>query len=727
MNIHIKQRDYTDCGAACLASVAAYYKLKLPVARIRQYAGTDKRGTNILGLLEAAKKMGFEAKGVRGSYKDLAGIPVPAIAHLVVDGTFHHFVVIYKVGAADVRIMDPFTGKMVRKNHDVFEKEWDGVLVILSPSESFKPGKDGKGTGSRFLQLLNPHKAVMIQVIFGALIYTVLGLSSSVFVQKIVDHVLIDGDRNLLNLLSAGMLAILLLQLFIGVTKTIFTLRTGQQIDAGLILGYYKHLLRLPQQFFDNMRAGEIISRINDAVKIRTFINDVSSNLAINIFVVFFSFALMFTYYWKLALVMCAIIPLYLIIYHVANLLNRRVQRKLMEDGAELESQLVESIGTAATIKRFGLEDFTNHKIELRFIQLLRTVYKSGMNTVFSSASTETIAKIFTVILLWSGAGYVLDGQITTGELLSFYTLVGYFTAPAASLVGINKTVQDAVIAADRLFEIMDLEVESDEHKFPLDAEAIGDIRFDKVAFRYGTRTNVFDNLNLHIPKGKTTAIVGESGSGKSTIMSLLQNIYPIQQGNIYIGEQSVKYICNADLRRLIGVVPQQIDLFNGTVIDNIALGDHEPDMKMIFQICKNLGILNFIETLPNGFNTSLGENGASLSGGQKQRISIARALYRKPEILLLDEATSALDTNAEEYVQQMVEYLSKEGKTIIVIAHRLSTVQRADKIIVMKDGQVAEEGTHHELIQLQQAYFQLWAQQTQISVMLGPLKNEPA
>lgn len=722
MNVNIKQRDITDCGAACLVSIAAHYQLNLPVARIRQYASTDKKGTNILGLIEAAQKIGFQAKGVRGDFSNLHKVPSPSIAHVVIKEELHHYVVLYKITSKYILIMDPAEGRMIKKPIEEFKKEWTGVLVLLLPDESFKPGNTSQSMASRFFDLIKPHKSVLAQVLFGAIIYTILGLSTSIFVQKIVDNVLIDGNRNLLNLMSIVMIMIILLQVFIGVSKTIFNLKTGQQIDANLILGYYKHLLRLPQQFFDTMRVGEITSRINDAVKIRTFINDVSVSLAVNVFIVFFSFALMFSYYWKLAIIMLIIIPLYVLIYFITNRLNKSAQRQLMEDNAELESQLVESITTAGTIKRFGLEEFANTKTELRFVQLLRTVYKSGMNSIFSGTSSETIAQIFTIILLWAGAGYVLDGQITPGELLSFYALIGYFTGPAISLIGVNKTIQDAVIAADRLFEIMDLEQENDDQKLEFTLADMNDIRFENVAFRYGTRTNVFEDLNMTIPIGKITAIVGESGSGKSTLMALLQNIYPIQSGNIYIGNFAVKYIKNKTLRKLVGVVPQQIDLFSGNVIDNIAVGDYEPNMHEIVSICKSLGILPFIEELPNGFSTQVGENGATLSGGQKQRLAIARALYMKPEILLLDEATSSLDPNAEQYVQRMIEYLAEKSKTIVIIAHRLSTVQHADKIIVMEKGKVIEEGTHNELIYKQEAYYRLWSQQTQIPLVTEPI-----
>lgn len=708
----IKQRDITDCGAACLASVAIHYKLTLPVAKIRQFAGTDKKGTNVVGLIEAATKLGFEAKGVRGAIESLGKIPLPTIAHILVKKQLQHYVVVYKVTDKYIDLMDPADGKMHRKTVSEFTEEWTGILVLLLPNENFVEGNDKVANSFRFWKLIQPHKSIVGQALFGALIYTILGLSTSIFIQKITDYVLVDGNRNLLNLMSSIMIGVLLLQIFIGTVKTIFTMRTGQQIDAHLILGYYKHLLRLPQQFFDTMRVGEIISRVNDAVKIRAFINDVSINLVVNVFIVLLSFGLMFTYYWKLALLMLTIIPLYLLIYFITNMLNKKIQRKLMEDSSELESQLVESLHAMATIKRFGLEDFTNLKTEARFVPLLRTIYKSGMNSVFSGTSTELISRLFTILLLWIGTSYVLDNKITPGELFSFYTLIGYFTGPAASLIGANRVIQDALIAADRLFEIMDLEIENQTACVDLNKDLVGDIRFENVEFRYGSRVKVFENLNLNIKKGTFTAIVGESGSGKSTLMALLQNVYPIQNGNIFIGKYAIKYLNNSSLRNLLCVVPQTIDLFAGNVIDNIAIGDYDPDMEKIINICTQLGILSFIESLPGGFQSYLGENGATLSGGQKQRIAIARALYRNPEILILDEATSSLDSASERYVQRTIDILLQQQKTIIVIAHRLSTVKKADNIIVLDRGQVVEEGKHDELLVTNGYYSKLWSQQ---------------
>ena len=709
---NIKQHDITDCGAACLASIAAHYELNFPIARIRQYSGTDTKGTNVYGLIKAAHKLGFEAKGVKGDLESLYLIPKPVIAHIIVRDHLQHYVVIYAITKKYIKIMDPGTGKMVKRSLEEFKKEWTGVLVLLLPGEEFKRGNEKMSIFRRFWFLLQPHKTVLIQAFVGALVYTLLGLSTSIYIQKITDYVLVDGNANLLNLLSILMLGILMIQIFIGVFKDIFLIKTGQGIDARLILGYYKHLLKLPQQFFDTMRVGEIISRINDAVKIRTFINGVALNLILNILIIVFSFLLMFAYYWKLALIMFAIIPIYFLIYWIVNQLNKKAERKVMEQTAELESQLVESLNAVRTIKRFGLEEFSNIKTETRFIKLLKVGYKSALNSVFSNTGSNTLAQLFTIILLWAGSGFVIDGEITPGELLSFFAIIGYFTGPLASLVEANKEIQNALIAADRLFEIMDLEREEVDRKIKLTKHKIDNIKFHNVDFSYGTRSEVFKKFNLTIEKGKITALVGESGSGKTTLISLLQNIYTINDGNITFGDIDIKYVDNESLREVVSVVPQRIDLFSGNIVENIAVGVYEPDMDLIIRICKEIDLLDFIEELPNGFYTYIGENGASLSGGQKQRIAIARALYKQPEVLVLDEATSSLDSSSEQLVHRTINKLISENKTIVIIAHRLSTVINADKIVVLRKGRIIEEGNHHELHKQRGAYYNLWKQQ---------------
>ena len=709
----IKQHDIKDCGAACLASVSAHYGLKMPIAKIRQLSHTDTRGTNVLGMVQGLEKMSFNAKGVKGGADVLAEIPLPAIAHIITKEQLHHYVVIYKVTKEKIEVMDPAFGKIEEYTIEEFSKIWTGILILMEPNEYFEQKNEKTSVYKRFYNLVQPHKSILIQALVGALVYTILGLSTSIYIEKITDYVLIDGNRRLLNLLSIGMIVILLFQIFIGAMKSVLVLQTGQKMDKHLILGYYKHLLKLPQRFFDTMKVGEIISRVNDAVKIRTFINDVAIQIFVNIFIVIFSFVLMFTYYWKLALIMALVIPFYFIVYWITNKLNKKVERKLMEQNAELESHLVESITSVRTIKQFGVETFANNKTDNAFSTLLKTIYKSVINSLFSGNSSEFLSRIFTIILLWIGSGYVIDRTITPGELLSFYALIGYFTNPVSQLIGMNKTIQNALIAADRLFEIMDLEREETTDKIDIAKENLGDIQFKEVGFSYGSRVDVFEDFNCTIKKGKTTAIVGESGSGKTTLASLLQNLYPLKKGKIVIGDYDINYISNYSLRNLISVVPQQIDLFSGNVIENIALGEDFPDVQRILNITKDLGILHFVEKLPNGFQTYLGENGALLSGGQKQRIAIARALYKNPEILILDEATSSLDSEAEQVIQKTLEEFRNQGKTMVIIAHRLSTIANSDEILVMKEGKIIEQGNHKDLISRDSTYKLMWEKQS--------------
>lgn len=710
----IKQHDITDCGAACLASVCAWYGLRFPVARIRQYAYTDQKGTNILGLIEAAGKLGLSAKGVRAQFEALVIVPKPTIAHVVVKEVLHHFVVIYKVSNSHVTYMDPADGRMHKLANEEFKKMWTGILVMLEPDEKFHTGNEKTGMAMKFLQLLMPHKSIMMQAMFGALVYSILGLSTSVYVGKITDYVLVDENVNLLNLMGVLMIVLLALRTFIGSMKSILALKTGQRIDAALILGYYKHLLTLPQQFFDTMRVGEIISRVNDAVKIRNFINNVSLDLVVNMMILVFSVSLMFVYSWQLALVTLISAPLFFIVFWGFNRLNRKYQRLIMESSADLEAQLVESVNSIATIKRFGIEDFANLKTENRFVQLLKNTFRSSYGAIIAGNGVQFISTGITVAVLWIGSLLVIDKSMTPGTLMLFYSLVGYVISPVSTLITSNQTIQDALIAADRLFQIMDLEREQcdADNKVNLTSEMIGDIVFDNVSFRYGTRKQVFESLSLTVKKGETTAVIGESGSGKTTLISLLQHIYPVQKGEIRIGGYDISQISNKSLRNRVGTVPQQVELFAGTVVENIALGDFNPDMKRVMDIVGQLGLKEFIEGLPNGFHTHIGEHGASLSGGERQRLAIARALYKQPDILILDEATSSLDSISENYVKKTLADFASSGKTTIVIAHRLSTVKNADRIVVIDKGQLVETGNHKSLLASGGVYSRLWHEQ---------------
>lgn len=710
--LNIKQHDITDCGAACIASIAAFYKLYIPLSKIRQIIGTDKQGTNIIGILDGAKKLGFDAKGVKGDTKSLLKIPIPAIAHIVIDGRLNHFVVIYKVSEQSIRIMDPGTGKITHTSIETFNKQWTGVLVILLPNQTFKAKNEKVSPYHRFWLLLKPHKYTLIQSLIGSFFYTILGFSTSIYIQKITDYVILNDNVKLLNIMSISMIFLLIIQIILSVFKDIFLLKTGQEIDARLILGYYKHLLKLPQSFFDTMRVGEILSRINDAVKIRLFINNTALSLMVNLFIVVFSFLLMFTYYWKLGLIMMSILPVYLLIFFITNKLNKTTERKIMESSAELESQLVESLNAISTIKLFGLESLMNTKTEYSFIKLLKNGYTSSFHQVISQSSTQGISSLFTILLLWIGSYYVMAKELTPGELFSFYAIIGYFTGPVSGLITSNKTIQNALIAADRLFEVIDLDTEISENCYTFKASSIEQISFKNVSFSYNNRGHVFSNLNMCFSKGEVTAIVGESGSGKSTLINLIQGLYLLNKGKILLNEQDIKYINKTSLKKFISVVPQKIHLFDGTLIDNIALGSLHIDMEKVIQICNSLELMEFIEELPQGFNTYIGENGATLSGGQKQRVAIARALYQDPEVLILDEATSSLDSQSDAALQKTILELKKNKKTIILISHRLLNLSTADKVMVLEKGKLVQTGHHDQLIREKGVYQNLWNKQ---------------
>ncbi len=699
MKISIQQFDATDCGAACLASVARYYGLKLPIWKIRQTAGTTRIGTSAYGIVTAAESLGFDAKGVEISSEELSELPLPAIAHLEQKNGSHHFVVIYKIGKCYIKVMDPAVGKLIKLDKAIFYKRWTGVAVLLIPSFSFKKGNTTTSNRRRFWQLISPHKQVFIQSGFGALAFSILGLSTAFYIQKLTDFVLVGHNRNLMNLMGVIMLLILLVQILLGSLQSWFVLRVGQNIDVILISGYFRHLIRLPQRFFDSMRVGELISRVNDAVKIRNFINQVVIESVVDGLVVLIAFIVMFVFSWKLALLAYIVVPVYLLIFFITNTINKKMERKKMEETAELEIQLVEALRSVKTIKQMGAESFFSDGVDATLSSVLEQVYKSGKLDLFSSSSLLFINRLLTLVVLWIGAGFVIDAQLTAGELMSFFAITAYFTGPVSRLAAINKSVQGALIAVDRLFEILELECEGEgKHKLKLNKADVGDIEFRKVCFSYTLEQNLFVDFDLLIKQKQISVLLGDSGSGKSTIASLLQGLYPIDKGQITIGDIDLAHVSLPQLRKIVGVVPQSIELFAGNVIDNIALGDSQPDIKRIFEIIKRIQLTETIDSLPEGLYTWLGENAIQLSGGQRQRLAIARMLYLNPQVCIFDEATSFLDDRSEAIIKALVLELKKEGKTIIMVAHRMSIIEIADEVFVFSKGQLIQAGTLNAL-----------------------------
>ncbi len=712
--IKIRQHDITDCGAACLASIAEYWGLKYTISKLRQLASTDKDGTNLLGLVEAAEKIGFIAKGVRCQPENIKHIPVPAIAHIKMKSGLLHFVVIYKVGKKKLLLMDPADGEL----HKPFEKEfvslWTGILILLTPGEHFQPGNHKIPVFRRFLNLIYPHSGLFIQSFFGAAIYSILGLSISVYVQKIVDNILPEQNINLLNLLSIIVIFILGFRIYIGTIKSLYLLKTGQFIDSTLIMGYFWHLLRLPSRFFDTMRTGELISRVNDAVKIRFFISNAMIDIIVSAFTIFFSIILACIISIRIAALLLIIIPVFFLIYWLFNKLNKRTLREVMEKSADLESQLVESLNNQSTIRYLNLEKHAFEKTESAFIQFLATIYTTGKYSIFVNNGSNLLTGLATVVLLWSGSVLVFSQDVTPGELMLLYSLFGYLLGPLSNLVMMNRTIQDALIAADRLFQILDIEQEESngDYMISLQPEVKYDIHFEHVVFGYGNRTDILKDLTININQGEVTGIAGESGCGKSTIAALLMRIYPVKSGRIRISNFDIRDINTSSLRKTFGIVPQRIDLFSGNFIDNIAPDTKKTDITKVLHVCELVGLSRFIDSLPNGLYTRIGERGFALSGGEMQKVAIARALYRDPAILIMDEATSSLDSYAEIVIRNLIQSLKNQGKTIIIIAHRLQSLIHADRIICLHDKRAVESGSHYELLEKQGYYYKLWNNQ---------------
>jgi ATP-binding cassette subfamily B protein len=704
----VRQRDSSDCGAACLVSIAAWYRLRLPIARVRQLTHTDARGTTALGLVQAATRLGFQAKGVRATRDALGVLPLPAIAHLA-RGRAHHWVVLSRVWATHVETMDPAIGARRRHDREFFEREWSGAIVLLVPTTHFARGDRRTSIVRRFVSLVAPHRAIVGMALLGAIVHTMLSLTTTIYVQQLVDHVLVDGNRHLLDLMSVALVIAIVAQTCVGRMKGLLLLHTGQHIDATLILGYYRHLLALPQRFFDAMRIGEITSRIGDAVKIRALINDVALELVMSVLVITFALGVMFLYSAALGAVVVGMIPFYAAIWAIANGRNRRASRELMERAAELQSQVVESIAVVGTIKRFGLEADMELRTELRFVRLLRAVFHAARTALMTTTATGMVSRLAVVAVLWVGSTLVIDRRLTPGELMSSYALLGFLTGPLLTLITANRTIQDALVAADRLFEVMDLEHDQEPAHATISATSGGDIELEHVSFRYGARGPALRDVTLRLRRGAITAIVGESGSGKSTIAALIQRVYVADEGRVRIGGIDVRYLSADSLRALVCTVPQRIDLIAGSVAENIALGDPHPDPTRALDAMKGAGIAQAVDRMPSGWNTLLGENGATLSGGERQRLAIARALYRDPEILILDEATSSLDGPSVRHVRRMTEERRARGLTVVVIAHNLDLAIGADHIVVMREGAVVEQGRHADLVSRRGAYRSLW------------------
>ncbi|MDF2870916.1 MAG: transporter CbaT [Anaerocolumna sp.] len=724
----IKQHDMTDCGAACLATISKQYGFNTSITKIREVAGTDKQGTNAYGMIKASEQLGFTARGVKGDKKAFfSQFPLPCIAHVVVDGALLHYVVIHKITAKQIIIADPGKG-IVRLSPDEFLGEmpsegnntgtpptyqWTGILILLVPGQTFEKCDETRGLFERFFFLLLPQKDLLLHVFTASLLITAMGILGSFYFKFLIDDILSAGLIKTLHVLSLGVIALNLFKVVLAAFRSHMMLYLSQKLDIALLLGYYRHVLKLPMNFFGTRKVGEIISRFNDASKVRDAISGATLTIMIDTLMVVAGGIILCMQNAYMFGVTVIVVSLYFIIVLSFNKWYKKLNQAQMEDNAQLTSYMVESLNGIQTVKAYNAERKVDLETEKKFIKLLKSVFKLSWVSNLQGSLVGLTELTGGIVILWVGAYNVIQGNISIGQLIAFNSLLAYFLDPVKNLINLQPQMQTAVVAADRLGEILDLEPERNETENkkinPVDLK--GNIQFENITFRYGTRRPVLEGINIHIEQGEKIALVGESGSGKTTLSKLLLNLYQVESGEILINGYNIKDIQMEALRERIAYIPQETFLFSGSIMDNLTLGLENVTAEEVMVASKKAQAHDFINELPLRYATRLEENGSNLSGGQRQRLAIARAILKKPDILILDEATSNLDSITERAIENTIEEYSKDMTTII-IAHRLSTIRRCDRIYVMEKGKVIEDGSHQGLLDREGQYALLWKQQ---------------
>lgn len=719
-----KQHDMTDCGAACLATISRQYGLDVSISKIRSIAGTDKQGTNVTGMIRAAEKLGFSAKGVKGDEEALfSDFPLPCVAHVVVDGNLMHYVVIHRISKNKITIADPAKGIVkltpreffgdVRNESAGVTYRWTGVLILIVPGQNFRNVFQKENVRTQFWKLIAPQKKLIWYIIISSLLYSFLGIGGAFYFKILFNDIIPNLSYETLYFVTVGIIGLYLFYCIIGGIRSHLLLYLSQKLDISLLLGYYSHVLRLPMEFFGTRRMGEIISRFQDASKVRDAISNAVMTIFIDCVMAFGGLILLFWQNKTMALMVCIMIVIYAIIVYVFREPYRKLNEKQMEDNALLTSYMVETLNGIQTIKAFNGQRKIDLQTEFRFVSLLKSIFRLGKTANIQETLKVTLQLLGTNVILSVGAYYVMSNKMSTGNLLVFYSLLSYFLRPVLNVLNLQQKIQTATVAMNRLQEIMELpEEEAEKEIYRIIPKRLnGKVVFDHVSFRYGTRALCLEDICFTLHKGEKLALVGESGSGKTTLIKLLLQFYSPVSGSILIDENNIEDIQKEALRSRIGYVPQEIHLFSGNIIENLTLGLEECALEDVIQVCKMVKAHEFINELPNRYETKLEENGLNLSGGQRQRLAIARALLKKPDILILDEATSSLDSVTEQAVQGAIDKASKD-MTCIVIAHRLSTILHCDNICVMDHGKVVEYGSHEQLISKNGRYASMWRKQ---------------
>jgi ATP-binding cassette subfamily B protein len=709
----IKQKDESDCGAACIATIARFYGKRISVTKIRTIAGTDVDGTSGKGIIKACQALDLTCKAMFSKDKHLqTDYPFPIIAHINRNG-FEHYLVIYKVKKNKILAADP-ADSLQWISIDDFQKWWTGVFFIISPTKNFKKTNEYKTFLNRFIHFILENKKLAIEILLASFLITILGIMGAFYFRYLIDDVIYSGLPLSLLSISLAYLAVLIFQNLLSFARNNLIIFLGNKIDAVLTLGYFNHILHLPLDFFMTRKSGEILSRLGDIKIIKNALSSMSVGIILDCTMFIFGGIVLFAF--NSSLFWLAIIPT--VLSAAIVLIFTKSFRKLIHDKAVIEaekySHFVETINGISTVKALSTESDSYDKAELKIIDAIRKDFSLSKLSNFQNTLQNFLTQAGSLSVYWYGSYLIMKGSLSLGELISFVTLLGFFLGPLTRLITLQPQLQELEVAGQRVGEILDLPEEKEISNGLITNKKIeGSIHIQNLSFSYGTRGLTLNNISMEIKAGEKVAIVGPSGSGKTTLLKLIMKFYKAESGNIYLDDQNIDDIDTESYRNYFGYVPQEILLFSGTIAENIAWGNENATPEDIFNAAKEAQALDFISKLNNRFATMVGERGASLSGGERQRIAIARIILRKPKVLVLDEATSNLDSLSETSIMKTINSIGKQMTTVIV-AHRLSTIRNCDKIFVLKDGKLSEEGNHESLIEKNGIYAQMWKSQTE-------------
>ncbi|HJD15631.1 MAG TPA: peptide cleavage/export ABC transporter [Candidatus Enterococcus stercoripullorum] len=704
------QVDMRDCGVASLAMIFGYYGSYYSLATLREKAKTNLEGTTALGLVKVAEELGFETQAIQADMTlfDEPDIPYPFIAHVLKEGKLLHYYVVTGADKQFIHIADPDPSvKMTKLSKEDFAKEWSGVSLFMAPTPAYKPHKDKKTGLTAFIPLLTKQKGLIANIVLATLLVTIINITGSYYLQSIIDTYVPDQMKNTLGIISVGLLIVYILQQILSYGQEYLLIVLGQRLSIDVILSYIKHVFQLPMNFFATRRTGEIISRFNDANNIIDALASTILSIFLDVSIVLIISVVLFFQSSTLFFISLLALPIYTAIIFAFMKPFEKMNNETMEANATLSSSIIEDINGIETIKSLTSEHTSYQKVDREFVTYLKKSFRYAKAESIQKALKKLAQLLLNVFVLWVGARLVMDNQLSMGQLITYNTLLIYFTNPLENIINLQTKLQTAHVANNRLNEVYLVHSEFEEEK-PIKelSQTPSTITFENVSYKYGYGRDILSEINLEIPAYSKVAIVGISGSGKTTLAKMMVNFYEANTGEVRLNSTNMNQIDKTALRRHVNYLPQQPYVFNGTILENLLLGAKEgTTQEDILRAVEIAEIRADIENMPLNYQTELTSDGAGISGGQKQRIALARALLTDAPVLILDEATSSLDILTE---KKIIDNLMKLNKTIIFIAHRLTIAEKSEKVIVLDQGKLIEQGTHKELLTNQGFYYNL-------------------